>query len=125
MVNEYSEKDYDEVSGWYKARSLPVPGVNAFPTFGLVVHGVAAGFLIVTDCNLALIDFYISNPDVTREERDVALDAITEGLLEYGIKIGITNFKADTQVKRIRQRAENYGFKYIGEFSNLFLRAGD
>jgi hypothetical protein len=125
MVEEFCQDDYPALCEWYAAWGQLPPPLDLLPTFGLVAEDVAAGFLIVTDCNLALLEFFISNPKKTSVERNQALDEITDGLLEYGKSIGITNFKADTQIAKIKERAMNHGFKYIGEFSNLFLRMGD
>ena len=107
---------------WYESRGLPIIPEDSLPTFGLIVPKVAAGFLIVCDCNLGLLEFYISNPESSEHERGVALDEITQGLIKYGKAIGITNFKADTQNWSVRHRAEKHGFKFIGDFSNMFLK---
>jgi hypothetical protein len=121
MVREYGPQDYKTLCHWYESRGLNVPPDDMLPTYGLIAPGVAAGFLIITDCNLAIIDFFISNPESDKESRKLALDQIVEGLLEWGHGLGVTNFKADTQNESIKLRATERGFKCIGEFSNYFL----
>lgn len=122
MVEEFKEKPHFKIiSDWYKGYGLaPIP-LDCIPTFGLIDPKVAAGFLIVTDCNLGLLEFFISNPKSLKADRDKVLDQITADLISYGKSIGITNFKADTNIESIKKRAIKHGFEYIGDFSNLFL----
>ena len=122
MVKKFDfNKHYRMLCSWWAKRDMaPIPE-DMIPTFGLVVDNIAAGFIIVTDCNLGFLEFYISNKDAQKIERDLALDLITRGLMEHGQEMGISNFKCDTQIHAIKKRAEKFGFKNIGEFSNYFL----
>jgi len=122
MVKEFNEtRDYKELVSWYHARDLVAPGLDMLPTYGLIIKGIAAGFIIVTDCNLGYLEFYISNPHTDKKERDLALDLITRGLIEHGESVGISNFKCDTQSPAVMKRASRFGFRDIGLFSNYFL----
>jgi hypothetical protein len=116
------EEDYDTISTWYLDREEMPPPADMLPTHGIIIENVAAGFLVATDANLAFLDFYITNKNATKLERDLALDIITRRLLEIGEKFGMTNFKADTRIPAIVERAKKFGFKEIGTFTNLFLR---
>lgn len=116
------EEDYDAFSSWYLEREEMPPPVDMLPTHGIMVDGIGAGFLVATDANLAFLDFYITNKNATKLERDFALDIITRRLIEIGESLGCTNFKADTRVPAIVARAKKFGFKEIGTFTNLFLQ---
>lgn len=122
MVKEYDSSKYRMLCSWWESWGLPVIPQDMLPTYGLTVSNIAAGFLIVTDCNLGFLEFFISNPESDEKMRDLALDQITKGLMEYGNSVGITNFKCDTQLDAIRRRAERFGFKPIGEYSAYFMR---
>lgn len=115
------DKHFDVMNTWWEAHGQRAIPIDMIPTYGLFVPRVAAGFLIATDCNLGILEFFVTNPKAQPMMRDIALDKITSGLIKYGESIGITNFKADTQITRIKERAEKHGFKYLGEFSNYFL----
>lgn len=116
------DSDYKTICSWFEKREIaPIPE-DVVPNFGLIVPDVAAGFLLVTDCNLGILDFYISNPEANPKDRDLALDEITGGLIKYGRSVGITNFKADTQIEAIKTRAKYHGFDYLGETALLFLK---
>ena len=121
MVRRFVHKDYEDLASWYAAHNKPVPKLEDLPNYGLIEPNIGAGFLILTDANIGFIEYYISNPDSTKEERDLALDAITDGLIEYGRKFGLKYFKCDTQLPSIESRALKHNFKYIGEFKTYFL----
>lgn len=124
MVREYDDDEhYEMIKSWWDARKSPHISQDMLPAYGLVVEGVACGFLITTDCNLGILEYYTSNPDAPKDVRGEALDQITNGLIEYGISVcGITNFKADTDAQPIRERAAKLGFGYVGELSTFFLK---
>lgn len=122
MVNTFNQKDYPEIKMWHSKRGTPAPDLEDLPLYGLIKKGVAAGFLIITDCRLGLLDYYISNPDALRGDRSEALDQITQGLLDYGRKFGLKHFKADTIVDAIGNRALKNGFQYTGEYKTFFMR---
>lgn len=122
MVRDYKQSDYNTIARWYESHNQPVPPEDLLPPLGIIDPNVACGFMILCDCNLAILEFYITNPESPKDVRDRVLDQITEDLIKYGKAIGIDHFKADTQIPAVRTRAEKHGFKYIGEFSGLFLR---
>lgn len=123
MVKEFDQNiHYRMLCAWWESRGLPIIPIDMLPTYGLIVDQIAAGFLIVTDCNLGFLEFYITNPESDKSKRDIAIDKITSALIRYGQAVGISNFKCDTQIPAIRDRAEKFGFKFIGQFSNYFLK---
>jgi len=122
MVREFKfDTDYVTICKWWLAHKKYTIPVEMLPTYGLIVPNIAAGFLIVTDCDLALLEYYVTNPKSDKKERDLALDLITNRLIKYGESIGVNNFKADTQIKAIKDRAEKFGFRNIGQYTNLVL----
>jgi hypothetical protein len=123
QVEEFDELEhYKEICEWYDEHGLRAPGPDMLPKHGAIVRGLAAGFLILTDANLGILEFYISNPKAGPRERDLALDLITRALLDLGEEYGITNFKADTKIPAIVKRAERFDFKKVGTFTALFLQ---
>lgn len=122
MVKEFTEHNYAEFCLWRQAWGLNKIDLDCLPSYGLVVENVAMGFLILTDCNVGILDFFITHPLSEKKIRDDALDEIVNGLLKHGSELGLKNFKADTQIKAIKLRAEKFGFEYIGDYSNFFLK---
>jgi hypothetical protein len=121
MVN-VTVDHYSEIASWYIARSLPVPLKDFIPSVGLIVPGLAAGFLFQTDTRLAIIGEFISNPDTSSEDRSRALDEITEGLCERAKSLGFLVITCSTQSSAIEKRAIAQGFKNTGSFLSYSKR---
>lgn len=119
MMRLWEISDYDQVSSWFKARSMPSPRRGDFPQVGFIVEGVAVGFLVQTDTPCAIIDFFISNPAASRRKRREALDSITDELVRAARSLGFRAVKADTEILTIKKRAQRSGFRALGEFSSF------
>lgn len=102
--------DFFEIFSWYDKRGLKHPPFEMYPPRGVVVKGVAAGFLIKTDCNIAFLEHFISNPDRTKEHRTDALDKIAERLIEACRVSGVLAIYALTEHPSIEKLTEKYGF---------------
>lgn len=119
---EFKDTHYDEIKEWYEAWLLVPPPKDSLPGYGLIVPGVAAGFLIWTDAKIGILEFFISNPRITPYQRSLALDELVPALIQHGMNTGLKYFKADTQISSVKMRAERSGFDYIGEFSTYFMK---
>ena len=122
MVREFDEDDFDAFIEWHHQRGIRAVALDALPSYGLVVENIAMGFLVSTDTEMAILDFFITNPETSKVVRDQALDEIVMGLLRYGDEQGFTTFKCDTQLTAIADRANKFGFQFIGDYSNFILR---
>lgn len=120
IVRKYQTHDYEMISEWYKKRGLTVPNRRYLPTNGIIAENIACGFVYLTDSEMAIIDCFISNPDSVKEDRDRALDKITEALMSYAKFFGSSAIKADSNLMAIQHRAEKYKFRYVGVFSSYF-----
>jgi hypothetical protein len=62
-ISNFEENDIDEINAWRVLRGFePIPR-DLFPKNGLIVRGVAAVFIYLTDSSLAMIEGLISNPE--------------------------------------------------------------
>lgn len=61
------------MNSWCAARGLAPVDSHTLPQLGVIVPGVAAGFLYRTDSSLGFLDGFISNPAAPKEERAAAL----------------------------------------------------
>jgi hypothetical protein len=108
------EGDLKELHKWHTAHGMPWPGNRAFPTTGLIVPGVAIGFLVKTDTSWCIIEGYCTNPEAPAKERNLALDEITDGLLKMsktlGFSIAVALFSDDS----IGHRALRHGLRDMG-----------
>jgi hypothetical protein len=115
-IRAFSHLDLDEMNDWYTQRHEPTVPVEALPSLGFLVPGVAAGFLYQTDSSLAFVEGLVSNPNARLCVRARALALILEGLVEaargFGFKQVIGMGRASGPVKlTLRQ-----GFRRIGSY---------
>jgi len=118
-MRTYKISDYETISFWFKKRGMSAPLRSDLPFIGLIEDSIAAGFLIKTDTNMGIIDFYVSNPDCSFMQSGRALDEITQGLLEIAAKEGMTRVLCTTQKNSIARLAIANGFNSQGQFESL------
>lgn len=118
-IEFFSEFHYPELCEWFKARKLPPPTFKQLPVNGFIIPDTAAGFVYLTDSEVAILDCFISNPLSTEVNRDIALDLIVKHLEScacvHGAKILICN----SQIKAIEDRALSHGFTSTGHYMSF------
>jgi hypothetical protein len=131
-LREFEPKDLATLTRWYHAHNINAPTMDDLPAFGLVAElpaaegslwsiMLAAGFLVETDTNTCIVDFFVANPEASREARGFAIDAVCEGLEASARIRGYSKLKCDTRLETIKHRALKHGCLPIGEFS-VFLK---
>lgn len=118
-VRVFKPEDFELIKPWYEARGLEMPNRKLYPTTGGIVDGVAAGFLLLTDSCLGIIDGYISNPDTRRVDRYEALIGITNHLISQAHVMGCTVVKCDSKIPSIKRLAEFLGASITGEYTSF------
>lgn len=101
---------------------MQMPALDLFPKVGFIVDQVAAGFIYYTDSKVAIIDNYITNPRSDADERDEALNLITQELIGNAAFHGCTLVKCDTVLDIVKKRAMTFGFKSIGHFESFIKK---
>lgn len=115
----FAEADYAELARWFKAHRLAVPKLERLAPTGFIVEGVAAGFAYICDGRIAVLEHFISSPDASAEERDAALDEITERLFAQAQARGCWAAIGTTQLNAMRARAERHGMRDFGQYHYL------
>src|SRR5271165_2722312 len=117
MVRRFTAEDWSQMASWYQKHDQNCPKMTVLPQIGFIEPGVAAGFLYRTDSDTCLIDAYISNPDISAEERDACLDEVTRALLEVAESQNYSKIMAITKSGAISRRAIKHGFRDKGMYS--------
>src|SRR4051812_14294737 len=104
----FQEEDLAQINDWYAIRQMPPMKAAILPKFGLIVDGACAGFLYQTDSAMSMLDGFIANPLASGEERERALDLVTEGLMERAKELGFLTVVAQTKRGAIRERCKKY-----------------
>jgi len=118
-IVEYAPEYYFELSEWFIAWDEKVPSAEHLPRLGIMIEGVAAGFLVQTDTKICLIDFLISNPKAEKKERNKALNLVVHALIKLAQNLGYNLIMANTKKLAVKNRALKHEFKYIGEYASF------
>lgn len=102
--------DLDALNGWYTARKMPIPVISLLPETGLIVPGVAAAFLLLTDSSLALLHECVTNPSALSRDRHEALSAIYAELCTIAASKGYVHLMTWTADSGIVRRMAESGF---------------
>lgn len=108
------ESDYEDMCSWWKwwrwpeisKATLPMNGMG-----GLMVYKdeilIAAGFLYLTNSNVALIEFIVSNPNYRQSDRKDALEVLIMGLEDVARSQGrdtIVSFARNKSLMNIHEK---------------------
>lgn len=105
---KFVTKDFTELAAWGKSWGANYDQAQ-FPKTGFIVPGVAAYFLYSTDSKVCWLENLVSNPLVTRDQRDRALDLLTRALVQAAKTAGFTVAYACSNNGRVIQRAALMG----------------
>lgn len=106
--------DYQLVRSWYAKRGLPIPELASFADTGFMADGRVAGFIYITNSNVALIDGLISNPDTIPSLRRESMNKLVPVLIEFAITLGCTNIIALTNHPSVKKLCKQHGFAKTG-----------
>lgn len=119
LVRPWSNSDYGKYCQWFITRAMVAPPAQCLPAVGFIVDDVAAGFLIQTDCKVAIIEHVTTNPKADGEDREKALNEIFNELQFVARKKGFKFLFGNTRFEEIAKRGERYGFKEIGKYDHF------
>lgn len=118
-MRRFEKEDLADANEWRIARGLQPWPESVLPAFGLFVEEVAAGFIYVTDSDMALLEGYVTNPDASPEARNQALDEVTDGLLARCKALGMKRVVAFARDSSIVNRAISKGLHNKGPYTML------
>lgn len=121
MTYLISQRDFNEINLWRHWRGLDILSRDFYPNTGLMVHGVAAGWLVETDSKVALLENFISNPKAYKQERMEAVKEIGHDLAEYAKRRGYTKLFIITNSGVIEKYALEEKYEKLGT-ANLFAK---
>lgn len=110
---KYGYRDFRAISQWYEARSLTVPPHDALPKEGIIVPGVAAGFLMQTDTSSCILEPFIANPKASIGLRNEALNLILHQLTERAKQLGYDRAFGFASSETMIKRSLDQGFRAI------------
>ena len=114
-VRDTRRGDYEMFVSWWDGHvGWEAPLEHALPDSGFLVEGdgfpVVAGWLYRTDSSIAWLEWIISNPQASKEERADALPILIERLTHEARMLGFKIVFTSTNNKRLLAQYEEAGF---------------
>lgn len=105
----YRSSDLEEIRSWYEKRSMTcIP--DLLPPIGVIVPGIACGFIMRTDTKACILEPFIANPDALQGQRDEALTQILQTLVIKAKEFGCTHVFGFSSSPTMVKRALDQGF---------------
>jgi len=123
-IRRYTSKDYPLISKWYVKHGMSPPKQECLSDMGYIVNERVAGWLYVTNSNVAMIEGVISDPDTLSSARKHDLKRLCGTLIDMSMALGCTQILAITDHPGIEQLCDDFGFKEI-EKKAFLLRDKD
>lgn len=111
-MRRFLTHDLGQVNAWHAARGLPPLSAEVLPVFGLLIDGVAAGWLYRTDAPaICLLDGLVTNPAAPLRARSRAVRSIVEGLTAGAKAGGARSVIAFTKRPSMHRFISRLGFR--------------
>lgn len=114
-----SPDQVDEIKEWYKKRGITL-NYDILPQFGLIVRGIAAGYIFFTTDGKAIIEGIITNPEANITDRSNVVTSILNALSEIAKQAGCKYVFGLSDTASVIKRAGQLGFSDIGSYNLLF-----
>ena len=123
-LRRVTSKDFPLIVHWYRKRSLTPPDPRALSDIGFIADGRVAGWLYLTNSNIALIEGIVSDPDSTSSLRRESLNKLVGCLIDFAVHLGYTQIMGVTKHPGIEALGKRYGFKSLPH-TVIYLDASD
>jgi hypothetical protein len=109
-IRQYTEKDYDLLKSWWNAHNWKEVPSSSLPACGYIVNNVCAGFLYLTNSDMALLEWVVSDPNSKADLRDQSLDLLLAVLTEEAKLNGVKFIFTATRHPKLQERYKNHKF---------------
>jgi hypothetical protein len=110
-IISFTPEHYEEISCWWRDQNWTPVDLKTLPTNGLIIPGVCAGFLYMTDSNLCLLEWVIANPKTDKEIRSEGLDLLIDSLLKKAEELKYSLVFTSVSHPRLMDRYTKLGFQ--------------
>jgi hypothetical protein len=119
MIRDYFPEDYSMISRWLSLRDGAIIPEWSLPTTGFVVPNVACGFILIMSNKCAVMEFFISNPEIDKEIRQQAFDSIIKKLELSAKELGVKLLLANSNITAIQDMAIRHEYECTGSFMSF------
>lgn len=112
-LKRVTSKDFPVIVHWYRKHKLTPPDPRALSDVGFVADGRVAGWLYLTNSNIAIIEGIVSDPDSTKSLRKESLNKLVGFLIDFAMNLGYTQIIGITKHPHMKELGKRFGFKTI------------
>jgi len=111
-MTPFTRDSLSTVNSWRAARGMRPLRPDALPKIGLMVEGLAAGFLFETESpEVAILDSFITNPEAPLRKRYRACQEILAALGKLAAEKGISRLVGFTDSRGVADMAARLGYE--------------
>lgn len=119
--------DYPELAAWWTAHKWPPVPISSLPRTGLVVRnpigvGQAAGFLYDSGTDISWVEWIVSNPDTSAEQRAECIKLLLEGLELEAKKQGFVFMWTSSKNRHLSKKLMEAGFAEVDVGVSHFIK---
>lgn len=109
-IRAYKSSDYATLSQWWEAYNWTPPPEDSLPSSGIVVEGVCAGFLYITNSKMGIMEWIVGNPDASKEARAEAIEKTITAIQGMARGFGIKYLFSSIKHPNLIEHYERAGF---------------
>lgn len=110
-----TQEVYAQLSEWWGHFKWPAPPIESLPSTCFVVPNICAVFLYETGTNVGIMEWMISSPEATPEQKGEGIAKLVEKVAEHAGEVGVKNILTFTPHRKLISRLEGHGFKVLEE----------
>lgn len=130
-VRKLGNNDYNTLLEWWSFWRFPAPSLLALPDYGLgglMIQNqegkdVACGFIYDTNSHIAWVEFVVSNPKVSKKDREEGILRLLEELSlecgKRGYKIIFSSLKHEGLINKYIESGFQFGTRGTSELIKL------
>ena len=108
------DKDYVTIESWWIKHCSFAPKPEHLSETGIIVEvdeePACAGWIYKTDSSFCIFEFVVSNPDLQKDKRDLALSKLIEFVKQWAKDNGFTIIYSSIGIKSYIKRLKDGGF---------------
>ena len=120
-IRRITPSDYRTIDAWYDKRNRDMPDPKTFSDMGYMADGRVAGWLYVTNSNMAMIEGIIADPDTVPSLRKASLEKLCGFLVDTAVALGYTHIFGITEHPSIEKVCYKLGFQEAKGFRVFVL----
>lgn len=125
-LHDFRQENYGMIKNWWTSRKFPPALYEHLPPNGIIIclegKAICAGFLFLTDANIAVVGNLVSDPTVPKDIRQPSIDFLVKFLTMRAKDRGYTLVCCSTNIPKLQKRFEELGFQKTDENVSMFAR---